>query len=32
MNGSVVASAENTASNDAEDAPAEAVTAEVVGE
>ena len=32
MNGSVVASAENTASNDAEDAPAEAVTAEVVAE
>lgn len=32
MNGSVVASAENTASNDAEEAPAEAVTAEVVAE
>lgn len=32
MNGSVIASSENTASNDAEDAPAEAVTAEVVAE
>ncbi len=32
MNGSVVASAENTASNDAEEAPSVAVTAEVVAE
>ncbi|MGB6299805.1 MAG: 50S ribosomal protein L21 [Rivularia sp. (in: cyanobacteria)] len=32
MNGSVVASAENTANNDAQEAPAEAVTAEVVAE
>ena len=32
MNGSAIATAENTASNDAEEAPAEAVTAEVVAE